>query len=252
MRFGLFSDLHSNLPGLPERGYGGRSLDDLKRGLARFWEAGAAFAVSLGDNTQPARDAREQAAQLSDLIRLWNGYGFPVHAVFGNHEFQQLTLDEVLSVWRTERAYDCFSVDGIRFVILDTNIRPDGVHYGADNFDWRFGIIDAGQTEWLRELLKTPVRTFVFTHNCLRWETGDEHDDWFRIGNAREICDLLAASGCVEAVFQGHHHTARADTWHGIRFLNIPSPERSPSYDDADFPIVEITPGGFTVNGVGF
>ncbi|MBQ3815177.1 MAG: metallophosphoesterase family protein [Clostridia bacterium] len=252
MRFGLFSDLHSNLPGLPERGYGGRSLDDLKRGLARFREAGVAFAVSLGDNTQPARDAREQAAQLSDLIRLWNGYGFPVHTVFGNHEFQQLTLDEVLSVWRTERAYDCFSVDGIRFVILDTNIRPDGVHYGADNFDWRFGIVDEAQAGWLREVLKTPERTFVFTHNCLYWETGDEHDDWFRIGNAREICDLLAASGCVEAVFQGHHHTARADTWHGIRFLNIPSPERSPSYDDADFPIVEITPDGFTVNGVGF
>ena len=252
MRFGLFSDLHSNLPGLPERGYGGRSLDDLKRGLARFREAGAAFAVSLGDNTQPARDAREQAAQLSDMIRLWNGYGFPVHAVFGNHEFQQLTLDEVLSVWRTERAYDCFSVDGIRFVILGTNIRPDGVHYGADNFDWRFGIVDEAQAGWLREVLKTPARTFVFTHNCLYWETGDEHDDWFRIGNAREICDLLAASGCVEAVFQGHHHTARADTWHGIRFLNIPSPERSPSYDDADFPIVEITPDGFTVNGVGF
>lgn len=252
MRFGLFSDLHSNLPGLPERGYGGRSLDDLKRGLARFREAGVAFAVSLGDNTQPARDAREQAAQLSDLIRLWNGYGFLVHAVFGNHEFQQLTLDEVLSVWRTERAYDCFSVDGIRFVILDTNIRPDGVHYGADNFDWRFGIVDEAQAGWLREVLKTPARTFVFTHNCLYWETGDEHDDWFRIGNAREICDLLAASGCVEAVFQGHHHTARADTWHGIRFLNIPSPERSPVYDDADFPIVEITPGGFTVNGVEF
>ncbi len=252
MRFGLFSDLHSNLPGLPERGYGGRSLDDLKRGLARFREAGVAFAVSLGDNTQPARDAREQAAQLSDMIRLWNGYGFPVHAVFGNHEFQQLTLDEVLSAWRTERAYDCFSVDRIRFVILDTNIRPDGVHYGADNFDWRFGIVDEAQAGWLREVLKKPARTFVFTHNCLYWETGDEHDDWFRIGNAREICDLLAASGCVEAVFQGHHHTARADTWHGIRFLNIPSPERSPVYDDADFPIVEITPGGFTVNGVEF
>ena len=249
MRFGLFSDLHSNLPGLPERGYGGRSLDDLKRGLARFREAGVAFAVSLGDNTQPARDAREQAAQLSDLIRLWNGYGFPVHTVFGNHEFQQLTLDEVLSVWRTERAYDCFSVDGIRFVILDTNIRPDGVHYGADNFDWRFGVIDEAQAAWLRDLLTIPARTFVFTHNCLRLEIGDPHDDWFRVCNCREICDLLAASGCVEAVFQGHHHTAHTDTWNGIRFLNIPSPERSPAYDDADFPIIEVTPDGFTVNG---
>ena len=31
--FGLFSDLHANLPGLPERGFGGRSMEDLCRGL---------------------------------------------------------------------------------------------------------------------------------------------------------------------------------------------------------------------------
>jgi len=249
VRFGLFSDLHSNLPGLPERGYGGRSLEDLRRGLARFREAGVDFAVSLGDNVQPARDAREAAGQLTDMIRLWSGYGFPVHAVFGNHEFQQLTADEVLALWQTDRTYYHFYVGGIRFVILDTNVNPDGTHYGADNFDWRFGVIDAAQTTWLRELLETPARTFVFTHNCLRWETGDEHDDWFRVTNSREICDLLAGSGCVEAVFQGHHHTARVDTWRGIRFVNIPSPERSPAYSDEDFPIVEVTPSGFTLNG---
>jgi hypothetical protein len=40
--------------------------------------------------------------------------------------------------------------------------------------------------------------------------------------------------------------------WKGIRFLNIPSPERSPAYDDADFPVVEVTADGFTVNGAGF
>ena len=51
MRFGLFSDLHSNLPGLPERGYGGRSLEDLRRGLERVREAGGDFAVSLKKRT---------------------------------------------------------------------------------------------------------------------------------------------------------------------------------------------------------
>ena len=40
VRFGLFSDLHANLPGLPARGFGGRSMEDLARGLERFRETG--------------------------------------------------------------------------------------------------------------------------------------------------------------------------------------------------------------------
>ena len=249
LRFGLFSDLHANLPGLPERGYGGRSMEDLARGMERFRDAGADFAVSLGDNAQPARDAAEEAEQLGEMIRFWSGFGLPVHAVFGNHEFQQLTPEEVLSVWHREGMYYSFRVKDVRFVLLDTNVNPDGTHYGADNFDWRYGIVDEAQTEWLRRLLTDPVRTFVFTHNCIRWETGSPEDEWFRIGNHREISELLASSGCVEAVFQGHHHTFRAELWRGIRFVNVPSPERSPDYTDECFPLVEVRERGFLYNG---
>ena len=128
-------------------------------------------------------------------------------------------------------------------------MNPDGTHYSADNFDWRYGIVDGTQAAWLEDLLRTPQRTFVFTHNCLYWETGDLHDDWYRIVNHEEIRALLAGSGCVEAVFQGHHHTFRSDEWRGIRFVNVPSPERSPAWSEGDFPLVEVLEDGFLYNG---
>ena len=250
IRFGLFSDLHASLPGLPERGFGGRSMEDLRRGLERFREEGVSFAVSLGDNIQPARDAREEASQLSDMISLWSGYGFPVRLVPGNHEFQQLTDGEYRSVTGQSRVYDSFTPGGARFILLDTNVNPDGSHYSADNFDWRRGILDGEQLEWLEEQLKNPVPTVVFAHNCVHWDTGDPADAWYRLQNSEEVRELLADSGCVRAVFQGHHHTFRADRRDGILYVNVPSPERYPAYSDECFPVVELTEDGILYNGV--
>ena len=250
LSFGLFSDLHANLPGLPERGFAGRSMEDLARGLSRFRDAGVRFAVSLGDNVQPAENAKRQAEQLSGMIALWSGYGFPVSLVPGNHEFQQLSHAEFLSVCGTDRTYSSFVTGGIRFVLLDTNVNPDGSHYSADNFDWRFGIVDDAQVRWLEGLLREKIPTVVFTHNCLYWETGDPSDAFFRVQNWEQLVDLLSGSGCVRAVFQGHHHTFRADRRDGILFVNVPSPERAPAYTDECFPIVRIADGELFYNGV--
>ena len=250
VRFGLFSDLHANLPGLPARGFGDRSTEDLARGLARFRDGGVRFAVSLGDNVQPAEDAAREAEQLSGMIALWNGYGFPVHLVPGNHEFQQLSLSEYLSVCQTDRTFYSFVTGGVRFALLDTNVNPDGTHYSADNFDWRFGIVDDAQVRWLDALLRDPVPTVIFAHNCLHWETGDPSDAYFRVENGERLCALLARSGCVRAVFQGHHHTFRADRRDGILFVNVPSPERAPLYTDDCFPIVDVTDRGIFYNGI--
>ena len=105
IRFGLFADLHSSLPGQPERGSSLRTAEDLKKALERFRAAGCSFAVSLGDNTQPSSTAAEQFEQMKSLAESWNGYGFPVHLVPGNHEFQQLTPDEIRAAVM-EHAYD--------------------------------------------------------------------------------------------------------------------------------------------------
>ena len=249
IRFGLFSDLHYSLPGTDVRGNSWRTFEDTKKGLARFAEAGVTFAVALGDNTQPAADRAEQYGQMLEMVRTWNGYGFPVHLSFGNHEFQQLTLEDMLSILQTDRTYYSFSIGDIRFVILDSTYNPDDSHFSEDNFDWRFGQISEKEKTWLKKLLSDGKRTFLFTHYNLYFDPSEEYSEWYQVTNHAEICDILETSGCVEAVFQGHHHTYDSQMHRGIRFVNIPSPERSPEYCEKDFPVVEILEDGFLYNG---
>ena len=249
IRFGLFSDLHSSLPHAPQRGASARTLEDLKEGLSRFAQQGVDFAVSLGDNLQPASDVSEQFEQFRSMIRLWGGYGFPVHAVMGNHEFSQLSHAQVLELFQTDRTYYSFTLGGVRFVLLDTCYNPDGGHFSEDNFDWRYGIVPEAELAWLRELLGEKRRTFVFTHGNLYFDEDDPYAAWYRILNCEEIRALLETSGCVEAVFQGHHHTFADAVCGGIRYVNVPSPERSEAYTESDFPVVTVTEDGFLYDG---
>ena len=249
IKFGLFSDLHAPLPGVEERGYSSRSLSDMRQGLQRFVAAGADFAVCLGDMTQPAGSVAEQYRQISDIVNEWNSYEIPVHAVFGNHEFQQLSWQQVFEIWNVDRGYFSFDLEDIRFLILDTNIRPDGAHFSEDDFDWRYGIIDQEQIRWLKEQLSDRKRTFVFTHANLYFDPADEHVMFYQIQNHQEIINILADAGGVDTVFQGHHHTYWTGTKQGIRFVNISSPEQSPAYTDNDFPIIEITDDAVFYNG---
>lgn len=249
VKFGIFSDLHSSLPGVEERGYSSRSLSDMKRGMAKFAAEDVDFVVSLGDNTQPARDNAEQYMQIQDMVNIWNSYNIPVHGVFGNHEFQQLSWQQAFEIWNVERGYWSFDINDIRFIVLDTNTRPDGVHFSEDNFDWRYNIIPPEQLDWLREQLVPGKRTFIFTHANLHFDQNDEHVKWYQILNHEQVVDILASSGCVDTVFQGHHHTYWTGSHRGIRFVNISSPERSPQYSDNDFPIIEITDDAVQYNG---
>lgn len=250
IKFGVFSDLHSSLEGVEERGYSRRSLSDMKRGMERFAAEGARFAVSLGDNTQPARDNAEQYNQIKYMVNTWNSYGIPVYGVFGNHEFQQLSWQQAFEIWNVEQGYYSFDLDDVRFVVLDTNIRPDGVHFSEDNFDWRYGIVPDEQLRWLKDQLADRKRTFVFTHANLYFDQNDEHAKWYQILNHDDVVDILARSECVDTVFQGHHHTHWIGNLRGIRFVNISSPERSPEYTDNDFPIIEITDDAVLYNGI--
>ncbi len=249
IKFGLFADLHYSLPNAETRGNSARTFEDVKKGMARFAEAGADFAVALGDNVQPAENSKEQYQQLKTMVRKWNSYGLPVHMALGNHEFSQLTHAEVLEILQTDRTYYSFDIGDMRFVVLDTSYNPDGTHYSNDNFDWRYGIIPEEELRWLDSILQDKKRTFIFTHNNLHFADAGEYNEWYQVLNYNEVCDVMHKYGCVEAVFQTHPHTFLYDEHRGICFVNIPSPERSPEYNINDFPIVEINDSGFTYNG---
>jgi len=249
IKFGLFSDLHASLPHAETRGYSHRTFEDSLKGMTRFVDADVDFAVTLGDNAQPAADAQEQFQQLKNMIRTWSKYGIPVHMAPGNHEFQQLTLSEVLEILQTDRMYYSFDIGECRFIVLDTSFNPDGTHFSQNNFDWRFGILPEEEVSWLEEKLADGKRTFIFTHYNLYYDPEEMWNECYQIRNKEQIWDIIEKAGCVEAVFQGHHHTYHHFLFRGTHYINIPSPERSPAYDTGDFPIVEVQEKGFLYNG---
>lgn len=249
IKFGLFSDLHYSLPHAEVRGNSKRTFEDVQKGMQRFADAGAEFAVSLGDNTQPAGDAAEQFDQLKTMVRKWNSYGVPVHASFGNHEFSQLSIENVLEIFQTDKTYYSFDIGDCRFLILDSCYNPDDSHFSEENFDWRFGKLSEDEVNWLTEKLADKKRTFIFTHYNLYYDPEEQYSEWYQVTNKERIWDILESYGCVEAVFQGHHHTYHHFLFRGIHFVNIPSPERSPEYNPLDFPIIELLENGFLYNG---
>jgi predicted phosphodiesterase len=117
IKFGLFSDLHYSLPGTEQRGNSSRAFEDSMKGMARFASEKADFAVSLGDNIQPAENAAGQYAQLKNMLTAWSKYGIPVHLSHGNHDFQQLSLSDVMEIQQTDRTYHGFDLRGIRFLM---------------------------------------------------------------------------------------------------------------------------------------
>ena len=131
------------------------------------------------------------------------------------------------------------------FLTLDTNVNPDGSHFSEDNFDWTQGILPQEQVLWLKEKLEKNMPTVILTHGNLYLPGHPE----YCVLNHAEILEMISQSGCVKAVVQGHHHTFAYNEFEGIPFINIPSPEKSPAYNEMDFPIIEIDGDRILYNG---
>lgn len=249
IKFGLFTDLHYALPDMPARDNNRRSLEDMRKGMTRFAQAGVDFVVTLGDNIQTAGDISGEYNLLKFLMKEWNSYGVPVHVVWGNHDFSQLSYAHVLEAVQTDRSYYSFDLKGCRFIILDTNYDPDDRHFGENQFDWKLAKLSEEEVIWLEEKLADRKRTIIFTHANLYFDPAQEISKYYQILNRGRIWDILEKAGCVEVVFQGHFHEYRYFQSRKIHFINVPSPTKVEAYDPACFPIVEIREDGFVYNG---
>lgn len=246
-KIGLFSDLHVTHDRTQARGASWRSFDDAQKGLAAFRSEDVAFVVVLGDHAQPSPSRKEQRTLLSEIDTLCRSSGLTVYQVLGNHEFQQLDLDDILAIFQMKASYYSFDLQGVRFIFLDTNYNPDGTHFTEDNFAWQFGIIPETERLWLDQQLADAERAIIFTHANLK------HDDpSYMILNHQEIVSVIRKHGCARAVFQGHHHSAGVVDDQGILFINISSPLTSEIFTKDNFKIVEINLDAILYDGTAF
>jgi len=239
VRLGIVADTHvhdTNSPGEE------KVMVNYAERLTAFVEAmnaaGADAVIQLGDLVNgnfvfggTIGDPARIGGLLAEAVTLLAAFDGPVYHVAGNHDFYDLSLPEYIEIVGIEKTVYSFDIGGFHIVILDAEYNPDGSHY--DHVSLRVkGQIPSEQLDWLRhDLAATALPTIVCVHQPL--------DSDFEvlaggppIANHLEVRRILADSGVVVAVFQGHDHEnryARIDGIHYVTFAEmVDHPEPTP------------------------
>ncbi len=241
VRLGIVADVHAHDENSPLEGEG-KTMVNFPERLTAFvdamneWPADAI--VQLGDLVNGALvyggaigDVGRIGGILVQAAELLDGFDGPVYHVPGNHDFYNLSLEEFLAALNLETAEYSFDLGAFHFVVLDAEHNPDGTHY--DNVYMRTkGGIPPEHLDWLRQdLAETDLPTIVLIHQPL----DSDYEDLAGgppVDNHLEVRDVLAASGKVIAVFQGHDHENRYSEIAGIHYVtfaemvdhNVPAP----------------------------
>jgi 3',5'-cyclic-AMP phosphodiesterase len=175
--------------------------------------------LNLGDDIEDEGPAQDRA-RYEQCISILSGCTAPVRHVAGNHDLIHLTEDDLRAIWKhAGPLFYSFDRQGVHFVALQTHETRD---VSAN--------IDAAQLRWLAaDLEATALPTIVLMHHVAS-EQDLTHNHWF--SRAPEICRIreraalrtvLAASGKVLAVFNGHAHWNHFDLCDQIPFFTIQS-----------------------------
>jgi hypothetical protein len=139
------------------------------------------FVIELGDFSDNPSDSalpqdKKSAAALAFLknaeskFALFNG---PRYHVFGNHDTDQLSKEQVLSVLSNTgiaagKSWYSFDQAGVHCVVIDASFKTDGTSYAVSNYSWDNTKVPAEEIEWLKaDLAATKLPTIVFTHQML-------------------------------------------------------------------------------------
>jgi 3',5'-cyclic AMP phosphodiesterase CpdA len=219
----LVSDLHFG----PEARFEGK----LRKLTAHAGDLARAFVARMNDVVRPdlvvnLGDDLEDESFEADLARyrecqgILRGADAELVNVAGNHDVVHLGARDLLAAWRREGEL-FYSLDrgGLHLVVLHTRERKDqDVTVGAD------------QLAWLeRDLAATRLPTLVLMHHSAA-DQDLRGNRWFEraphiclVQERRRLREILARSGRVLAVFNGHLHWNHLDVVDGLPFVTLQS-----------------------------
>ncbi|MEX2581505.1 MAG: metallophosphoesterase [Verrucomicrobiales bacterium] len=201
LRFGAVTDIHyADKPPNGSRHYR-ESLDKLARALERLEPEEPAFVVELGDFIDRTESVEEEIEFLRKIEGVFAKAPCDRHYVLGNHCVDTLTKEEFLENSGATAPHYSFDRGDFHFVVLDSCFRSDGEPYGRNNHEWTDPNLPEAQLQWLAEDLQKADRpAIVFAHQRLDGE-GAHY-----VNNAAAVRGVMAESGKVLAVLQGHSH----------------------------------------------
>jgi hypothetical protein len=253
LRFGMLTDFHyADAPRSGTRYYR-ESPGKIREAVAKLREERVEFLAALGDLKDMV--AREPDTKtLSYLVAVEDElkkFGGPLYHALGNHDMDNLSKTQVLSVALNtgitpNRSFYAFSRGGVRFITLDACYTQDGRDYDHNNFgDYRNTWVPAAQLAWLRaELAATREPVIVFCHQRL-----DAAGDPF-VKNSAEVRAELERPGKVLAAFHGHDHPGAHTVVNGIHYYTLKALVEGSGPENNAYAVAEVHPDlGITITG---
>lgn len=242
VRFGMATDVHYAIYKSPKKRPECRaSLEKFRDFVQDMNREKVDFIIELGDFIGRGHPLPEEfLSWLKAVEDEFVQFSGPRYHVIGNHD--TVPLDKPSFLQKVEntgiprdRNYYSFTVNGIQFIVLDSNYRVDGSSYG-DGGDWSSVAIPAPELEWLKQTLASHSgKTIVFVHHPLHVENKKE-----TTANGPEVRKVLEDSGKVLAVFCGHRHDGGEVLTNGIHYYILKSLCEVPGV--TSYAVVEVFP----------
>jgi len=227
LQIGIVTDVHAHDLDSPLEG---KLMTNYPQRLGAFIDAMNAWpadlVIELGDfvngwvvlGTDPGDPGRIPQI-LEEAEAIYSRFDGLRYHVIGNHDLYNLSKQEYMSILGMDRTYYSVDAGAYHVVILDVQYDEDGNDLIYTYTGVR-GFVPQTEMEWLRDDLAATARpTIVCVHQMLDTEATEA--GWTLIGNASEVRALLAASGVVIAVFQGHEHSNRYSLIDGIHYVTF-------------------------------
>ena len=228
VRIGIVTDVHAHDTDSPGQG---RVMVNYAERLSAFVDAmnawSAQIVIELGDLVNgrfvmgaPLGDPERIGTILADAWSILTAFKGPCYTVIGNHDVFDLTKEEFLTIVGITDTYYSFDVTAYHFVILDAQYTKTGDDCGRVVFMTQ-GTRPEAELAWLKEdLANTTKPTIVCIHQPL------DVDFSLTAGgppvfNHKEVQTILAESGAVVAVFQGHTHENGYTKIDGIHYVTF-------------------------------
>ena len=217
MKIGLYSDPHySSQERTGGNRYNSRSLDKMRAAYSDFEAAGCDLIVCLGDLTDTEDTREREEANMAEIAALLDACPIPTVCVMGNHDAYVFEPADFYALLGGHEPTDV-TAEGKTLLFLSANHNPDGSPYHPHAFHWDKCYVP---TKGLAERIAAATEDVtVFLHQNLDAACPADH----RPVNADEVCRILAESGKVKTVYQGHFHWGADTEKDGIHYVTLPA-----------------------------
>lgn len=187
------------------------------------------FIIQLGDLSNGKPEINEK------MLAVWNSYSGTKYHVFGNHEFDHATKDELVQRQQMPGTYYSFDSGDYHFVVLDCNfILKEGryVDYANANYyiDNPFrDLINPEQVEWLKkDVMNTDKKVILFSHQTfdditIRGSNPVPNREWVRKVINEINGNMPDGERKIIACFAGHDHLDHYNQIDGVHYFAVNS-----------------------------